>query len=165
VIATPRGVPVLRPATERGSPAHRDFSERWDDDVTGKYEGEELERARARRKTDDRIARLEVKHDKLDEKVDRMEVVLARVDSRTEAREQSDAELTSLLREQLRAKNDTERVKVTTTLDIDKHERVTKVDTQALAVRARWKLALTVASGLFSASVIGAVIALAAQRC
>src|SRR5678815_5540206 len=97
VITTPRGVPVLRPATERGAVKHRDYSE-WDEDITGKYEGQELEQARAKRPTDERIKRLEVKHDKLDEKVDRIELTLTRVDARSEEHTRSQAEMTSLLR-------------------------------------------------------------------
>jgi hypothetical protein len=41
-----------------------------DDDLTGQYAGEDLAQRRAKRPTDERIKRLEDKHDKLDDKVD-----------------------------------------------------------------------------------------------
>lgn len=44
-----------------------------DEEVTGKHEGDELARLRAQRPTDQRIARLEEKHDDLSKSVSRME--------------------------------------------------------------------------------------------
>lgn len=41
-----------------------------EDEVTGKYEGDELDARRAKRPTDERLKRLEDKHDALDAKVD-----------------------------------------------------------------------------------------------
>lgn len=41
----------------------------WDEDLTGKYEGEELRRMRRKRDTDKRIEKLEDKHDELAQKL------------------------------------------------------------------------------------------------
>ena len=46
----------------RGRPVH-DVPTLVDDDITGQYQGEDLARARARRPTEERIARVETKQD------------------------------------------------------------------------------------------------------
>jgi hypothetical protein len=52
------------------------------DDPTGQYQGEELQRARERRPTPQRISRLEDKHDKLDEKVDPIDSRTSRIEGK-----------------------------------------------------------------------------------
>jgi uncharacterized coiled-coil protein SlyX len=59
---------VPKHPTPRGVPA---FVE---EEATGRYEGEDLKRIRAKRKTDERVARLEDKHDALAETVTEIRV-------------------------------------------------------------------------------------------
>lgn len=50
------------------------------DEVTGQYQGEELDRVRARRPTPVRLQLLEKKHDDLDAKVDKIAVDVSKID-------------------------------------------------------------------------------------
>ena len=54
------------------------------EDVTGQYQGEELARFRARRPTDERIGRLEAKHDKLVETVGAVDKTVANMAGKLE---------------------------------------------------------------------------------
>lgn len=162
--STPRGVPILpqRAITERGSTRHRDYgTEAGWDDITGKYEGEELKAQRAKRGTDDRIARLEAKHDGLDAKVDRIEISVATINGKMDM---IPALITNLT-DELKVRREDDRIKLTTTLDVGKHDAIQRIDTQALATRSKWRLVLQIASGVFSAGVLGALIAVATRSC
>jgi len=54
----------------------------FDEPVTGVISGEELRAARAKRPTDERIGRLEDKHDSLAEKVSTVSETVARIDGK-----------------------------------------------------------------------------------
>jgi hypothetical protein len=52
------------------------------EEVTGQYEGEQLAYFRRKRRTDERIDRLETKHDKLDDKVDSIDSKVSRMEGK-----------------------------------------------------------------------------------
>ncbi len=147
---------------DRQTPKHGAIVQQstWDD-ITGHHEGEDLAMARARRPTPERIARLEAKHDSLDEKVDRIDVAVAGIAGQM----QIIPDLIGSLRDELKAKREDDHVVLTTKLDIGKHEAKTRIDTQQIATTSKWKMAVRIISGLFSAGVLGAAIAFAASRC
>jgi hypothetical protein len=53
-----------------------------EDEVTGKCEGDDLARLRGKRPTDERVSRLETKHDKLDDKVDAIDSKMSRMEGK-----------------------------------------------------------------------------------
>jgi hypothetical protein len=76
---TERDLAGIEARRDRHRSAPRGIPEFRSEEVTGQYEGEELAQARAKRPTDERIARLEQKHDSLDGMVNDMRVELGNV--------------------------------------------------------------------------------------
>ena len=109
------------------------------DEVTGNYEGEELARARARRPTPERLARLEEKHDDLAETVNELRVGVAKIDGKLDTL----PELLSLLKGKQAAQ---------VAANADEHE------TKRQGMANRTKIVLGVL-GLLSSGGIGAIIA------
>jgi hypothetical protein len=168
-ISEPRGYPIIeRQSTQRDidrdrrTPKHgRAITGPFEEDITGKYQGADLDTARARRPTDERISRLEKKHDSLDDKVDRIDVAVATIAGKMDVI----PDLIGTLRDELKSSRDIERVRTTTEFDIVKHEATSRIDTSAYVTKSRWQIIGRAAAYIFSAGGIGAVIALATQRC
>lgn len=164
VETTPRGMAIIErnstrdPDRDRRIPKHGPIvATPVFEEITGRFEGEELELARARRPTEERIARLEQKHDSLDEKVDRIDVAVAGIAGQMEIV----PALIESLRDELKASRENEHVVLKQTLDIGKHEATARIDTQMLATKAKWKII----AGIFSTATITAVITALASRC
>jgi hypothetical protein len=185
--ATPRGVPILpRHITERGGGLDRDVQKpkhgRMDpafdfEGATDQYEGEELERIRSRRPTDQRIGHIEKKFDKLEERVEGIEKKIDGVDdsvtevriavARVEATLTSELKSTStairLLEGELKANRENKHMIVQQTLDISQTEAKGKTERLIIATKGKWKAIVAVVSGVFSVSVLSAIIALLAS--
>lgn len=183
------GVPIHHPRkiTERG-PVDRDrqtpkhgpiVPEHIPEDITGNYQGEELRQARARRPTDKRIEKLEEKNDddrkefgefkdSVNRRFSQLDVAVADLGGQfklvPELFESLKEELKAN-REELKASRENEHLVVKQTFDIGTREAVSRIETKTFAAQAKWKIALKIATGLTSAGVLGAIIALIAQNC
>jgi hypothetical protein len=138
------------------------------DDLTDRYEGEELQHARSGRPTEKRFEKLEKKSDEdraaiaeIKEDISAVKVSVAGIAGEMKIL----PALVSELRDALRSKREDEHVVLTTKLDIGKHEAKTRIDTQQVATKSKWNMAVQIVTGLFSAGVLGAAIALIASRC
>jgi len=137
-------------------------------EITGQYEGDQLAEVRAMRKPDDRFERLEIKHDKLDakvetldQKVDRVEIAIATVGGKMDLLPQ----MFQNLHDEMKTKREEGHVILKQTLEIDGHEAKARIDTKKTAAESKWKIAVAIVTGVTSAGVLGAIIALAATRC
>lgn len=82
----PKPPPLPRPGTHgeiRRRTPPQGYPVAVDEDVTGQYEGEELDAVRARRPTPDRFRVLERKSDGFDVRLGTLEVTVGRIDERT----------------------------------------------------------------------------------
>lgn len=169
VASRPFGVPIvertpqqLSQERDRQTPKHgRAIPEPTFEDITGRYEGDERREMRSRRRTEDRLERLEEKHDSLDEKVDRIDIAVAGIAGQMKIL----PDLIGSLKDELAARREDDHVVLKQTLEVGAHEAKSRIDTQQVAVTSKWKMAVRIVSGLFSAGVLGAAIALAASRC
>lgn len=131
------------------------------DDLTGRYQGEELREQRSKRPTDKRVERLEEKHDSLDKVVDEIRGDVREIKGQMKGL----PDLVDLLKTALAAKRDDDHAVLEQQLEVGAHEAKARIDTQQVATKSKWNMAVQVVGGLFSAGVLGAVIALAASRC
>jgi len=119
------------------------------DDVTGKYEGEELAIARSRRPTDTRIARLEDKHDALVAVVGEMGQALGRVEGKLDVLPQ----LVDAVKDASDRAQQREHVTFTAQVEVDKAAKLDVID----ARRQRRQLVLKVVGLLGAGGVVAEV--------
>jgi len=190
--ATPRGVPIYpHHIIERGSGFERDQQKpkhgRMDqgrkepgldfEGATDQYEGEELDRIRSRRPTDQRVGHIEKKFDKLedtvsnlDKKVDSVDdsvtevrIAVARVEATLTTELKSTSTAIRLLEGELKANRENKHTIVQQTLDISQTEAKGKTESLIIATKGKWQAIIAVVSGVFSVSVLSAFIALLAS--
>ena len=86
------------------------------EEITGRLQGEELMEARAHRPTDERIGRLEQKHDQLAQEVGGVRVEVAKMSGKLEVLPQ----LVDAVKEVGKHANEREHIRLTAQVDIDK---------------------------------------------
>lgn len=119
--------PITRSAMERRAREQREresVPETWDEDITGRHEGEELARLRARRETKDRLARLEVKHDELANAVGETRVAVARVEGQLEVL----PELVTEVRDAARIAREREHIRDVSIINVEQAKQLDRVE-------------------------------------
>jgi hypothetical protein len=145
------------------------------EEITGNYEGEELERIRALRPPEDRFHVLETKHDKLDQKVEKLDTKVEALDTKVDRVEVAVAgingkmdllpKMFESLQGELASRREDGHVILKQTLDVNTHEAKARIDTQKVAKESKWKMGVAVVTGVFSTAVITALITLLATKC
>jgi hypothetical protein len=159
-----RGVPIVTPTEQSpSSPVlvadSVDVSTRLSDfgedaPITGVHSGEELARARAARPTDQRIGRLEEKHDRLDRIVGDIRADVSETKGKVSL-------LPKLIDESLRAVNDMrarEHVTFTAQVDVDRAKTVATIEDAADATRARRERVTKIVGGVIALLSSGALL-------
>ncbi len=188
---TPAGIPALRITEKSRAGSHHDHRAPSPpipipiavemDEVTGKYEGDELKSMRARRPTDERITRLEEKHDKLESKVDKLDGKVDQVDDKVDKMAVSVAgmegqfkvipRLVDSMEKAIESMNEREHVKFTATVDVDKAKQLSKVEIEAAEKKDEIDAGKAKREWITKAFAIGSTIAaivstlIAAGRC
>lgn len=149
--APAKGIPI-RHITERSGRSESFSAE----EVTGVLEGDDLRTARSHRPTDERIFRLEEKHDVLDAKVDRIEVAVADMGGQFKVIPR----LVDAMEKATTAFQQREHVTLTAKVDIDKVQAIGNVEVK----KAKWQLLIKIVAIL---GAIGTAIstAIAAKGC
>lgn len=138
------------------------------EDITGQYEGEERKMYRNKRPTDERVERLEDKHDKLDDKIDKLEdshselvTTVNRVDSSlAELRGEMKVlpRLVTALEKAAETRATHETMTLTTKLDVDRQQALEPI--KAKEARRGW-----ITTGIaIVASVVAAILAIMKAR-
>jgi outer membrane murein-binding lipoprotein Lpp len=103
-----------------------------EEEITGKLQGEELAQARERRPTDERIGRLEQKHDQLASEVGGVRVAVATMAGKLEVL----PELVKVVKDSAERAADREHVRFTAQVDIDKAQAEDVIDARRVRRRA-----------------------------
>ena len=137
----PPGVPTIRITETSRAVQHRDHRRQPEpeaatpvfvpEEVTGNYEGDELKKMRARRPTDERLTRLEDKHDVLDAKVDGIAVDVAGMKGQFTVIPR----LVDTMEKAIEHLQQRDHVRFTASVDVDKAKELSKVEIEALEKR------------------------------
>jgi hypothetical protein len=120
------------------------------DDVTGQYEGEELQRMRAQRKPDDRIGRLEEKHDSLVKVVTETRVEVAKISGQLEVL----PKLVDAINQSVQRTAQRDHVTFTAKVDVDKAQALDVID----ARKAKRDTYLKIAAALLTGGALGKLL-------
>lgn len=122
----------------------------FEEDVTGQYDGDELDRLRAMRPADQRIARLEKKHDDLTQVVTETRVIVGEMSGQLSVL----PELISVVRESANRASQREHVTFTAQVDVDKARQLDSIEGK----KANRQRITTIIGGAVTLLTSGAVI-------
>lgn len=110
---------------------------------------------------DEKVEINTTKLNEVDAKVDRVEVAVSKLDGKMDLLPKMFENLSG----ELAQRREDGHMVLKQTLELDAHEAKARIDGQKVAKESKWKMAVAIVTGVFSAGVLGALIALAAKGC
>ena len=144
---------AIAEATAEASSGAPAFAVEAVDEVTGKHDGDELAALRAMRPPEDRLDRLERKHDKLADDVGDVRESMGRIEGTLAVLPTTIAQAFAVAQSAASAQTQTAHVVMTAQVDIDKATKLDVID----ARKARRALAAKIVAAVLGSGVLGAL--------